>query len=70
MRKNEIIINTSSPAQQRGFLFVDILIDFTAISPYFGSREVVSPLCFLNHFPNPNLETDGGTVGMKEATTS
>jgi len=25
---------------------------------------------FINHFVNFNLETDGGTVGMKEAPTS
>ena len=27
-------------------------------------------ISFLNHFPNLNLVSDGGTVGMKEAPTS
>ena len=36
-------------------------VDFLSLTVYIGSVR-----WFLNHFPNLNLENDGGTVGMKE----
>jgi len=37
----------------------------------FNSFDILSSLIcyFLNHFPNLNLVTDRGTVGMKEVNT-
>ena len=35
--------------------------------PIKGTNQI--HIIFLNHFPNLNLISDGGTVGMKEAPT-